>query len=46
MFVTDPAGSVYCAKLDRSDAQVLLATQGNLSSIRLAGLMHLCSDLF
>jgi sugar lactone lactonase YvrE len=33
MFVTDLAGSLYAAKLDGTDKQMLLAAQGNLTGI-------------
>jgi hypothetical protein len=33
MFLTDLAGSIYCAKLDGSEKKVLLAVQGNLTGI-------------
>jgi hypothetical protein len=33
MFLTDLAGSVYCAKLDGSDKKLLLYAQGNLAGI-------------
>jgi hypothetical protein len=38
MFLTDLAGSVYSAKLDGSDKEVLLYVQGNLSGIAYAEL--------
>jgi hypothetical protein len=36
MFMTDLAGSVYCARLDGSKPSVLLVAQGNLSGIAYA----------
>ena len=36
MFLTDLAGSVYCAKLDGSEKKPLLAAQGNLTGIAYA----------
>ena len=36
MFLTDLAGSVYCAKLDGSGKKLLLAAQGNLTGIAYA----------
>ena len=36
MFVTDLAGSLYTAKLDGTDKQMLLAAQGNLTGITYA----------
>jgi sugar lactone lactonase YvrE len=36
MFVTDLAGSVYCAKLDGSQKRVLAFAQGNLSGVAYA----------
>ena len=36
MFITDLAGSVYCAKLDGSEKKPLLAAQGNLTGIAYA----------
>ncbi len=38
MFVTDLAGSVYCARLDGSQKKTLLAAQGNLTGIAYADL--------
>jgi hypothetical protein len=38
MFVTDLAGSVYCAKLDGSQKRVLAFAQGNLSGVAYADL--------
>ena len=32
MFITDLGGSIYSAKLYRSDKKMLLSTQGNLSA--------------
>jgi hypothetical protein len=39
MFVTDLGGSVYSARLDGSDKQTLLATQGNLTGIAYADML-------
>jgi hypothetical protein len=36
MFVTDLAGSVYCAKLNGSQKRVLAYAQGNLSGVAYA----------
>jgi hypothetical protein len=36
MFVTDLAGSVYCAKLNGSQKRVLAAAQGNLTGVAYA----------
>lgn len=36
MFLTDLAGSLYCAKLDGSDKKPLLVAQGNLTGIAFA----------
>jgi hypothetical protein len=38
MFLTDMAGSVYCARLDGSEKRTLLAAQGNLTGIAYAEL--------
>jgi hypothetical protein len=38
MFITDLAGSVYCARLDGSDKRTLLYAQGNLTGIAYADL--------
>ncbi len=38
MFITDLAGSVYCANVDGSNRKVLLYAQGNLTGIAYAEL--------
>jgi len=40
MFITDLAGSVYSARLDGSDRQVIAAAQGNLTGIAYAEIQH------
>ncbi len=38
MFMTDLAGTVYCARLDGSEKRAILAAQGNITGIAFAEL--------